>query len=74
MIDRVELVEVVTVVYCVETDTKAGREGHQHQHRDREVGGSASLSALRTKQGKMLWREYLGETIDKREAIKEIYQ
>ena len=43
MIDRVELVRVVTVVYCVEIDTKAGREGHQAS--DREVGGSACLSA-----------------------------
>ena len=50
MIDRVELVGVVTVVYCVEIDTKAGREGHQPS--DREVGGSACLSALRTKQCK----------------------
>ena len=47
MIDQAELVGVVTVVDCVETDTKVGREGHNAT--DMEVGGTAGLSAISTK-------------------------
>ena len=62
MIDRVELVSVVTVVYCVEIDTELEGRICRQAHGN----GRGSLS-VRTKQGDKVWRGYLVEGIDKPE-------